>query len=46
MPTLLAALLSAVVVVIVLVAATGPLAGTVKVSVRCVLASGAKLPSV
>jgi hypothetical protein len=42
--TLLALLRSGVVVVMVLVACTGPLAGTVKVSVRELLAFGAKLP--
>ena len=42
--TLLLAVVSGVVVVIVLVALTGPLAGTVNVTVRLVLALGAKLP--
>ena len=42
--TLLLVLVSGVVVVIVLVALTGPLAGTVNVTVRLVLALGAKLP--
>ena len=42
--TLLLVLVSGVVVVIVLVALTGPLAGTVNVTVRLMLAPGTKLP--
>ena len=42
--TLLLAVVSGVVVVIVLVALTGPLAGTVNVTVRLVLVLGPKLP--